>query len=319
MNIQTPAYRRKQKRASRFTPNQNIPLRFKEDDRRILQNIARYSFLDSRQIIAVSRQKRKKVLSRLSKLYHNGFVDRPIHENNIPVAYTLTRKGARVAEGDQITGKRLKTVRIKSREYLAHTLKITDFKICRELALDDLGANPDITLIDSESIRAIWLANKAAGVQFRPLGWKIKTRWQEGAKQTELDFNIIPDELFGFHHARHGASYFALEADRGTMPVKRTDFSKTSIYKKFIGYQAAAKQGILKAKLAFPNLRVLFTVPTQARMETMVRINKEMDPQHKGFRMFYFTQDSNIDLGDPSKILARIWTNGRGERVSLLD
>ena len=78
------------------------------------------------------------------------------------------------------------------------------------------------------------------------------------------DVKVVPDGLFGLEYARDGQKlyrFFALEADRNTMPVKRSNLEQTSYLRKVLAYRQIITQDIHRSHLGLPNLLVL-TVTT---------------------------------------------------------
>src|SRR5262249_29292065 len=67
-----------------------------------------------------------------------------------------------------------------------------------------------------------------------------------------------------------GRSYFFLEADRGTMPVIRSNFSQTSFFRKLLAYGATWSQEIHRNRFGFHRFRVLTVTKSQPRVERMV-------------------------------------------------
>src|SRR5438552_1709419 len=61
------------------------------------------------------------------------------------------------------------------------------------------------------------------------------------------DITIVPDALFGLEYAHGGTKtyrFFALEADRGMMPVMRSNLHQTSYLKKILAYREIAAQNL---------------------------------------------------------------------------
>ena len=83
----------------------------------------------------------------------------------------------------------------------------------------------------------------------------------------------MPDGLFGLEYSTDGARkyrFFALEADRGTMPVQRSKPGQTSYLGKIAAYREITKQQMHKSYWGIPNLLVLTITPSEARMQAMM-------------------------------------------------
>ena len=76
---------------------------------------------------------------------------------------------------------------------------------------------------------------------------------------------LCPDALFAI-----GDTYFALEADRGTEPIERSNLNQTSYLRKFLQYAHVLKGGTYKTAWAIPNLMVLHLSTRQERTESLM-------------------------------------------------
>ena len=133
---------------------------------------------------------------------------------------------------------------------------------------------------------------------------------------------MVPDAVFGLRYTnslkRKRSVYFFVEADRGSMPVMRSNLQQTSFYKKMIGYWKAKNQGTFKHKFNFPNVRVLTITTSPVRIEHMIEANKKVDERRKGSRLFYFAPADIFTLEDPETIFKPVWQNGRGDNLMSL-
>lgn len=83
----------------------------------------------------------------------------------------------------------------------------------------------------------------------------------------------MPDGLFGLEYKRGGSKsyrFFALEADRGTMPVARENPKQTSYLGKVTAYREIIEHRVHKAHLRLPNLLVLTLTTGKARMADII-------------------------------------------------
>jgi hypothetical protein len=205
--------------------------------------------------------------------------------------------------------------------FLEHTLEVAEFMVCLELACRQ---RKDIEIIEPEEVLA--RAPAETREKDNPFAFQVKAKRPGDRKSNEFTFGIIPDKIFGLHFVNEPAgrnrAYFFLEADRATMPVRRKNLIKTSFYKKMLGYYTASpmKQGVFKETFGFKNARVLAVTTSQDRFNNMIKAGKDVDERGKGTRMFWFTQAGNFNLGEPEKVLDKIWNNGRDQGLfSLVD
>ena len=84
---------------------------------------------------------------------------------------------------------------------------------------------------------------------------------------------VVPDGLFGIEYTVNGVKayrFFALEADRGTMPVARSNSNQTSYLGKLVAYREIIAQRVHKTHLGLPNLLVLTLTTGEARMADII-------------------------------------------------
>ncbi len=109
--------------------------------------------------------------------------------------------------------------------------------------------------------------------------------------------------------------YFFLEADRGTMPVVRTDLRRTSFLRKFLSYAATYRDKLHRKRFGMGNFRVLTVTTSKARIDKIIAAYKEhvsdVPPN-----LFLFADHGRVQAADD--LLSLSWTNGKGSAVSLL-
>lgn len=313
-------------RRPRLERVKNDRLDITENDVEIIRQVWRHRFLTSNHIMALVEMNPGSVLRRLTKLYHAGYLDRPKdqprarQQSGVPMAYALGNKGADLLA--ELTGQRRLKVdwTTKNREagfnFIEHTLMVSNFMVCLDLACR--SKKEEIRLIWSEEIQKNMPRKKVVGGS--PFGWKVIAS-HETASGVKKDYpiGVIPDQVFGLHFPKKKeASFFFLEADQSTMPLVRSSFAKSSYLKKLVAYWGSKE--IVKDIFGFSNYRVLTLAISKPRIDNMIQVNKTVDDWKKGLRMFYFSEEKNITVEDPSRILSKIWRNGRDEQMmSLLD
>jgi hypothetical protein len=201
--------------------------------------------------------------------------------------------------------------------YLEHTLLVSDFMVCLELACRQRG---DIKIIGPGEI--LQTMPDQARQSKNPWSWKVQGQMPGGAKP--VSFSLMPDKVFGLYFTAEppgqNKAYFFLEADRSTMPIKRANLFKSSYYKKMLGYWSSWRGNLYQQHFGFKNARILTLAKSQDRIDSMIQAGKEMDERHQGSRMFLFAQADSFTLSDPARLFSKAWRNGRdNELVSLLD
>jgi hypothetical protein len=315
-------------RKPRYRRVRDVPLRLQERDAEIIRQIYRHRFLTSEHIAALLGGSQQGILRRLHKLYHAGYLDRPPEQirpyksGSDPMVYGLGNKGAELLSERFHIPKTKVDWTSKNREvktvFLAHTLQTANFMVCLEMACK---AKQGVELITSETI---WQQMpEAIRNRKNPWGWKVETKAEHQGQERNLSFGMVPDKVFGLYFPKEPPgrqrAYFFLEADRSTMPIKSADMFRTSFYKKMLGYWHSWRQGLFEKTFPFKSARVLTVTKSQDRIRNMVAAGKALDPKGKGLRMFLFAAEKQFNPKAPEDILGKIWTDGRGETVSLLD
>jgi hypothetical protein len=128
-----------------------------------------------------------------------------------------------------------------------------------------------------ECLASIELAT-AGRTDLRFISWgEILARTPDGTRASTMSFRlpasagaIIPDGLFGLEYrsdAKRAYRFFALELDRGTMPVVRSKKGQTSLLGKFETYAEIIERRVHKSHLGIPNLLVLTVCMGPSRLE----------------------------------------------------
>jgi hypothetical protein len=134
---------------------------------------------------------------------------------------------------------------------------------------------------------------------------------------------VVPDAAFGlrFMDKPRGKneSFFLIEIDRATMPVRRVNLLRSSFYKKMFGYHHAWKEDVFEKTFHFRNARVLTVTTSRERIENMIEVGRQLDTRRKGLGMFLFVPQDIMSLEDPEVVFRRIWRSGNGKKCSILD
>lgn len=309
-----------QERKARYKREKIRPFTLQERDVAIIKEVYKYRFLTSEHIAALAGGSKQVVLRRLQLLYHTAYLDRPREQikpytqGSSPMVYGLGNKGIDLLVKDFNIKKSKVDWTSKNREvktvFLEHTLQIANFMVCLRLACQDHGR---IQLIEPKPTD-----NQGA------FSWKVRIALEIQGKKRDLAFSLIPDRVFQLYFPDNPEgkqrAYFFLEVDRSTMPVIRSNFYKTSFFKKMLGYWHSWQEGLFQEHFGFKNARVLTLAKSGARIKSLIEANKEVDGRKKGTKMFLFARENAFTIEDPDKVFAQAWHNGRDEElVSLLD
>jgi hypothetical protein len=262
-------------------------------DLEMINLIWRYRFMSSEQIQFLIKGSNQVILRRLQKLYHHGYLDRPISQivfsNPLlgpkKMVYGLGDKGADLLSetygmdrGKIDWNEKNNEVR---EQYIQHTLMVSDFRACLALSLK---GNPETELH--------WLMGGDLEI-------KQEVRFKEEGKEKRLP--IIPDGFFQIEDSG-GKMHFFLEADRSTM-------TNTRYFNKMRAYWLWWQKGGQKS-LGIENFRVLTITKTKERLENLIEVTKRVNNSQACSYMFWFADISAFGIEKPSSILGNIWATG---------
>ena len=228
-------------------PSMVGPIQLTERDREIIRLVHRNRFLRSPQIIALVGGSSQQLLRRLQLLYHHGYLERPraqidyYHQGGSRhIVYGLGNKGGAllkqelgVAFRERHWGEKNRSV---GRIFLEHALLVSDVMVTIELACRERG------------IRLMTEKELALPGKRQPFQWRVNIN-------SRLKLGVIPDRVFALEFrdedGKSNRAFFFLEADRGTMPVRRRNLSQTSFYRKLLAYEATWSQSIHRTRFGF--------------------------------------------------------------------
>jgi hypothetical protein len=263
------------------------PLVLTERDLSILRFVQEYRFLNTAQIQALVGGSYHNVTERLSRLFHLAYLDRPAHQRELRhegyrvMIYAIAPKGVRAiamqagapASVPRHLGEDNRTAK---RFHLAHTLMVSQFRVCLTLACE---RRPDLTLtrwrIPEQPLARVTVGNRRVAV--------------------------IPDAYFVITGAEGESAHFFLEADRGTMTQAR-------FLTKLQAYWQLRSRDVSPVSPVIPRaFRVLTIAESRQRMKNLLSTAENADPQHRGSRMFCFAAEGEYGLRHPETLLAPIW------------
>ncbi len=236
------------------------PIAVTPRDIAIFRALARYRYLRSTYIHAfVGGASETRFKERLGDLFHEGYIDRPAKQWEFasaryrPVVYEMGDGARRVlSESGVVVDDGRTFLAANAHRQFAHALMI-----CELLASIELGTR------------------LRSGIRFIP--WpEILAKAPAETRASAAPFRfpapsggIVPDGIFGIEYAageneKKTYRFFALEADRGTMPIARSNAKQTSYLGKLAAYGNVISGNIYKSHLGVPNLLVL-TVTTSGR------------------------------------------------------
>lgn len=190
--------------------------------------------------------------------------------------------------------------------FFRHTLMVSGIMVAFEVACREVG---NMRLIRWEEIRAEKVSEETKREK-RPESWRVQVprRGEHG---------ITPDAIFGLHYLDRpegrNRTFFLLEADRGTMSVKRRNLAQTAIFKKLLLYHQTAVQKLHNKRFGMKAFRVLTVTasPERERVASMAKAAGGLDGLQG---LFLFADEGSVLEDGPLEVE---WVDGRGETTAL--
>ena len=263
-----------------------------ERDLTIFRWLSRYRYLRSTYLHAFAGgASETRLKERLGDLFHESYLDRPEEQwrfadcRHTPAIYELGRGGRQALGNAEFSGDERRVLLGQgAHRQFAHSLMICEVLASIELAA--LGM-PNLRFVPLPEILA--KAPEATRTATFPL--RIPLGPGDGG-------HVVPDALFGLEYvsgARFSYRFFALEADRGTMPVNRIDSRQTSLAGKIIAYRQVLMRRLHRSHLGLPNLLVLLATASPARLDNIASVLG----QAGGEAAFLFTDTTPQSLVRP--------------------
>jgi hypothetical protein len=289
-------------------------------DIELFKLLNRYHYLRSTFLYAfVGGSSLTRFKERLGHLYHDGgYINRPVQQwqfancRYMPVIYELDTKGERVLREQGLMDDRgplLKKGRMGAYRQFSHQLMISDCMASIELGVRE---SPDLRFISWQEIMAKARARETDNPFEIPAS--ISYTLPRSQNTHRADITIVPDGLFGLEYTHDGTTsyrFFALEADRNTMPITRANLHQSSYLRKMLAYQEITAQHVYGTHLGVPNLLVLNVTNTEQHMRALMELLNELTAG-KGSKVFLFKTlstlgDFRVAPAPTSHLLTEAW------------
>jgi hypothetical protein len=267
----------------------------------ILNILDRYRFLDAKHIYALLGSSNTNVRTALSDLFHeHGLVNRlpqrafmrdPLYD---PEIYELADAGV------ALIAQRAERVRpatwLKEGRYGAKSLAAHNLTICHAVAAIEAAAKMSgLRFITCMEVLARAPKTTQNARQPFAIPASISHRFPSG-KVERSDSPIIPDAIFGLQYPSGSFRCFALEIDRGTMPLARSNLEETSYLRKLLQYREVISRGAYKVHFgmtATPML--LLTITTNARhLDGIKTLLHDLAGENQWKRAFLFKAEPSL-------------------------
>ena len=226
---------------------------------------------------------------RLGDLFHEGYLSRPEQQwqradaRCQPVIYEIGAKAREALRHHGSTASARATyLGPRAHRQFAHSLMICECLASIELAT---VGHPNVGFVPWSAI----LARSPESTQTDPSPFQISVAGSA----------LVPDGLFGieYHIPDRGLVYrfFAVEVDRGTMPIRRHTTRQTSFAAKLDAYETLLAGQLYRGRWRIPNLLLLTLTTSEARNTELLR-----EVSRRGDRpMFLFKSVEETTLRTP--------------------
>lgn len=264
-----------------------VPIKLTPDDIAILRHVHRHRFIRADDLYRLFPSRSPDKLSRrLTWLYRNAFLDRPIAQidrfksgGSQSLVYGIDTAGARLLQEQDKLAMRTTGWKARNRDYtrenLDHTLAVTRFMVDLEIAC---LARVDVDLIRFETILSA--APESTQRQAQPDRWPVVLPWHG----SHAVVKIAPDAIFGLcveqPDGQVRRAFFFLEMDRGTMTiapsyaVRRSDafLYRSSILRKLLAYGISHQNAEHQGHLGIHAAQVLTLTSPASRATEMQKV-----------------------------------------------
>jgi Replication-relaxation len=255
-------------------------------DLQIFRLLQRYRYLRSTYLHAFVGGDKTKLIERLGKLYHEGgYLDRPAQQwealdaRHRPAVYESTAKADAILRAEGLLSQdgpaRFGPERNGVQRQFHHTLMICDILASIELTA---RAMPGLRYVPCDEIRA--KAPEAIRAASAPLHFPVAIAHRFASGRCErTNLTLTPDGLFGLEYGEARSKsyrFFALEADRSTMPVARETLRQSSYLRKILGYREILTRRLYKSQLGVPNLLVLTVAASDVHAGNLLRLTEDL-------------------------------------------
>jgi hypothetical protein len=291
----TPDAKKRRPRDRRVPERERPRMALTDRDIEIIKAVNDCRALLTRQIETLFGMSRSKAQSRLSRLYHNEYLERRFLSvvkggpASSPIVYTVGKRGADVLirHYNLAPSAIYSAPKDLSWEFLEHLLEINHIRIAVTNACRINGFTLELWL-DEYSFRA---APEYVSIR------NTKGRYQ--------DKPVYPDAYFRLR-VPQGQAHFFLEHDRGTEP--RSKFKP-----QIEVYEAYTRSGQYEARFHTKSLRILVVTTSTQRLHNL----REVTIQAGGDRKYWFTTFDQITA--QSILTQAIWERvGTKELVPLI-
>jgi hypothetical protein len=254
-----------------------------KDDIAIFEILARYRYLPSDYLAALSGRSLPAVQRRLEKLCRkpNCYIDRPHQQrdnagaNARRLIYELDDKGA-----DELCGRGGVYSRKKVLRNFAHELMA-----CTIAASFEIGTktNPNIRIIGWHQL----VASPQMPATTKQLPAPQAMPFTRDGRQEIVESDWRPFVIERNFESKSYIFVFGFEADCGTEPIDTADSDRSAIRNKFTAYLSALEQDAPRRHFGATTFMIPFITTTEARMNSMMALLERLRPSPLAKRFLF--------------------------------
>jgi len=278
------------KRLTRYRRAQRqVNFALTERDLEILRIVESYRLVASPHILALTHGSNQGILRRLQKLFHRGYLDRLRPQRiegggSVNMTYAITNKGFRELQKEGLIQEPIQT------DWNTKNRSLQDLSINHRLLISHIRAVIETACRRDDGLKLLFWRE----------GREIYDAIEVAIEGSYRRVPVAPDAFFGIQDTK-GRMYFFLEADRGTMTLKRFRL-------KLKGYAAYWREKKHESRFGIRYFRVLTVTTSAVRKTNLVSSAENAEELQALGSMFLFTEEPNLSLDNPESILDKIWT-----------
>ncbi len=258
-------------------------------DLMILKTVEDFRLLDSAHVQSLIEGSPQQILRRLQGLFHAGFLDR--------VTPRVTKDGGSPRMVYAVTNKGMAYLQ---KEGLVKEVRSTDLngnnRDLRDLSVEHMLLVSHIRTLFTLACRT----RPDLELQFWREGRALYDSIEVVLNDARVHLPVAPDAFFGIVTPK-GRTFFLLEADRGTMTVKRFN-------RKLIAYAEWWRERGHEKKFAIKHFRVLSVTTSAIRQGNLIEAARAAEGVEKSRTgMFLFANTEQLPLERPEIVFQCVW------------
>ena len=258
-------------------------------DLNILRLVESFRLLTSEHIQRLAEGSPQGILRRLQILFHAGYLDRLRPRfaeggGSSKIVYAITNRGVQTLQKEGLIKNPPKTDRN------AQNRDLDDIHIAHALLISTIRAVLTAACKEKNGLELLFWRE----------GRDLLDTIEVALPDTYAKVPVAPDGFFGLRDAK-GRSSFFVEADHGTMTLKR-------FTRKLKAYAAYFREKKHQEKFGITFFRVLTVTSSAIRQRNLITSAEAAEDLRRLKKMFLFTTEEKLSLARPESFFEKIWT-----------